>query len=323
MATNDPALLDRIMSFDIDGGPATLGFDRRLARECNWPLNYARRVIGEYRRFLYLAMTAGHPVTPSDEVDQAWHLHLVYTRSYWERLCRDVLPRPLHHEPTRGGRSESAKFDDWYARTLESYAAAFGAAPPADIWPAAQQRFDSGRRFERVRKADCWIVRKPRLRSVLPAAALILLSPLAVGLLAAGEGGVACGLFALAAAVILFVGLFARSVSAAGPAGRKDGRDGGSSCGAACGTGSGGRSHGGLWGAGTTASQGPADVSPDPGGPHRTPAPGRLDVHDVEGGESSEAGAGDAGGGDGVAGDGGAGDGGSGCGSGCGGGCGG
>ncbi|MEK6230809.1 MAG: hypothetical protein N2A42_03075 [Luteolibacter sp.] len=33
----------------------------------------------EYKRFVALAMLAGHPVTPSEEVDQAWHLHLVYT----------------------------------------------------------------------------------------------------------------------------------------------------------------------------------------------------------------------------------------------------
>ena len=31
----------------------------------------ARRVIREYKRFTFLAMEAGHPVTPSDPVDQA------------------------------------------------------------------------------------------------------------------------------------------------------------------------------------------------------------------------------------------------------------
>ncbi len=41
----------------------------------------------EYRRFAFLAATAGHPVTPSDAVDQAWHLHLTYSRDYWDRFC--------------------------------------------------------------------------------------------------------------------------------------------------------------------------------------------------------------------------------------------
>jgi hypothetical protein len=98
-------------------------------------------VVEEYRRFVYLAMAAGHPVTPSVDVDHAWHLHLTYTRSYWEEMCGRVLGRPLHHDPTRGGLAEGAKFTDWYARTLRSYQEAFGSAPPADIWPSPAERF--------------------------------------------------------------------------------------------------------------------------------------------------------------------------------------
>ena len=78
------------------------------------------RAIEEYKRFVFLAMAAGHPVTPLDEVDQVWHLHLCYTRSYWEDLCGEVLRAPLHHGPTRGGAAERARFDDQYRRTLAS-----------------------------------------------------------------------------------------------------------------------------------------------------------------------------------------------------------
>jgi hypothetical protein len=109
----------------------------QLARESGWSLPFAQQVIEEYRRFLYLAARAGHPVSPSDAVDKAWHLHLSYTRHYWGVLCRDVLGFELHHDPTQGGPGEEAKFADWYRRTLESYRAAFAQAPPAAIWPAA------------------------------------------------------------------------------------------------------------------------------------------------------------------------------------------
>src|SRR5262249_26133617 len=69
------ALLDRILGFDIDGveSPA-LPFAARLARENGWSRPHAERVIREYRRFVFLAVTAGFPVCPSEDVDAAWHL---------------------------------------------------------------------------------------------------------------------------------------------------------------------------------------------------------------------------------------------------------
>ena len=96
-------LWQRIAAFEFDPVDAALPFSRRLARDNGWSDAFAQRAVEEYRRFVFLAMVAGHPVTPSDEVDQVWHLHLCYTRSYWEDLCGEVLPRPLHHGPTRGG----------------------------------------------------------------------------------------------------------------------------------------------------------------------------------------------------------------------------
>ena len=87
----DDSLWQRIAAHHIGPPDAALSFARRLARENRWSLAYAERVIEEYRRFCYLAMTAGHEVTPSDQVDQAWHLHLTYSRDYWERFCPEVL----------------------------------------------------------------------------------------------------------------------------------------------------------------------------------------------------------------------------------------
>src|SRR5262245_19684625 len=127
----------KIEALNLDDASAQLTFTQRLAREIGWSPENARRVVSEYKKFLFLAASAGHPVTPSDPVDQAWHLHLVYTQSYWNDLCREILGRPLHHGPTKGGQTEGAKFYDWYARTLASYQAFFGHPPPADIWPPA------------------------------------------------------------------------------------------------------------------------------------------------------------------------------------------
>ena len=134
----DLDLWARLETMEIDPPDATTQFRHRLRQYNKWTDDFAARVTREYRRFLYLAARAGHPVTPSDTVDQAWHLHLIYTRHYWEELCGKILGLQLHHEPSAGGTVESNKFGRQYEQTIESYKAAFGEAPPKDIWPVRE-----------------------------------------------------------------------------------------------------------------------------------------------------------------------------------------
>lgn len=148
-ADGDP-LWQALERYEIGPPDAALSFAVRLARENRWSEVFAARVIGEYKRFCFLAVTAGHEVTPSDAVDQAWHLHLAYSRDYWQRFCPEVLGRELHHGPTAGGGAERARYFEQYARTLQSYEAAFGHAPE-DIWPDASTRFGRDPRAVRVR----------------------------------------------------------------------------------------------------------------------------------------------------------------------------
>lgn len=156
-------LIERLEAFEIDEGSPPLSFAARLARENGWRLEFAQRVVREYKRFVILAMVAGHPVTPSEEVDQAWHLHLTYTRSYWDRMCGEILEQPLHHNPTAGGPSEQAKFYLWYAETLASYQRIFGEPPPEEIWPPPAQRFATAGAGRWIDPTRFWLV--PRLRS--------------------------------------------------------------------------------------------------------------------------------------------------------------
>ena len=155
------ALLDRIQRFSFDTGPTAFPFALRLARDNGWSLGFAVRAITEYRRFAFLAIAAGHPVTPSDHVDQVWHLHLLYTESYWVRFCQDTLRASLHHHPTQGGEREREKFITWYANTLDSYRRFFLDEPPADLWPPGAVRFGQADRFQWVNRARYWLVRKP------------------------------------------------------------------------------------------------------------------------------------------------------------------
>lgn len=175
MATMDDdarALLAAIEALDVDPPNAALRFTDRLAREQGWSRRHAVAVDREYRRFLYLAATIDRPMTPSDAVDQAWHLHLTYTRSYWDDLCGRILRRPLHHGPTPGGRDAKECYHDRYSATLERYAAVFGHAPPAAIWPAPERRFAI--QGVRVDRSKTLVVEKRTLAlTALPLAAML------------------------------------------------------------------------------------------------------------------------------------------------------
>src|SRR6185295_7688181 len=159
-------LWDAIESFPLDDPASERKFTQRLAQENRWEFGYAVRAVYEYRRFVFLAMVCKHPVSPSDAVDEAWHLHLLYSKSYWEEFCPKVLKRPFHHLPSTGGAAEAAKHGDWYAKTLASYADVFGETPPGDIWPSATERTEENKhaRHVRVDASKVWIIRKPKLK---------------------------------------------------------------------------------------------------------------------------------------------------------------
>ena len=168
----------RLSIYEIGPAQAALPFAARLARDNGWSIAAAARVIEEYRRFAFLAATGEAQVTPSDAVDQAWHLHLTYTRDYWERFCPDVLGTPLHHGPTAGGPDERNRFFAQYADTLARYEAAFGVPPPSDIWPSAAQRLLDDPRARRVHPRDAILL--SRLQAALLLLAFIGLVALAL-----------------------------------------------------------------------------------------------------------------------------------------------
>lgn len=160
---NEAVLYRRLLDFQFDEPGTELTFTARLARENGWSRRYAERVIDEYKKFAFLSVVAEHVVCPSEDVDEAWHLHLTYTRSYWHSFCA-LLGRPLHHHPTKGGPTELAKHKHWYEQTLASYGQWFGGDPPRAIWPPAEQRFHIARGHRRVDLNEHWVIPKLRLR---------------------------------------------------------------------------------------------------------------------------------------------------------------
>jgi uncharacterized protein (TIGR04222 family) len=157
-------LYRRILEFSFDQPGTQVSFCKKLERENGWSLSYTQRVIEEYKKFVFLAVASGYPVSPSDQVDQVWHLHLSYSRSYWQEFCPNVLQAPLHHEPSRGGSSEQSRFDKMYSQTLESYEQVFGKAPPSDIWPPLKSRLARDIHLVRIDRQKNWVLPKPNLK---------------------------------------------------------------------------------------------------------------------------------------------------------------
>lgn len=133
MTPEQKDLYQRIRQFPLDDPSATFPFSMKLAWEYQWTGLYTYRAIQEYKKFIFLATIADRALTPSPAVDRVWHLHLLYTRSYWEDFCGGVLDRKLHHLPGSGRKEDGQKYYQQYCYTLELYEEYFG-KPPLDIW---------------------------------------------------------------------------------------------------------------------------------------------------------------------------------------------
>lgn len=163
-----------LQNYSIGPDDAVLSFAERLARENGWDLDEAERIIGEYKKFCFLTVIADQDMTPSDAIDQVWHLHLSYSRDYWERFCPDILGQLLHHGPTAGGEAEHNRYFEQYAQTLKAYEQSFGEAPPADLWPDARRRLIEDPKARRYHPRDGVVVSRKVAKWLMIAAGLIL-----------------------------------------------------------------------------------------------------------------------------------------------------
>jgi hypothetical protein len=133
MTAQESELYARICKFQLDDSDAIYKLSTKLAWKHHWTEIYTLRAIHEYKKFVFLAAIQVQIVSPSMTVDRVWHHHLLYTRSYWQDFCGEVLKKPLHHYPGGGGTAEFARDCQRYQSTLELYQSYFG-KPPADIW---------------------------------------------------------------------------------------------------------------------------------------------------------------------------------------------
>lgn len=125
----------KISGFKLDEEGTATPFSKKLSKENNWSPSFAARAIEEYKRFIFLSIISPNGASPSDIVDAVWHLHLTFTKSYWEEFCGKLLRKSIHHYPSKGGYQEKEKHVNWYKQTIELYKDVFDEDPPTDIWP--------------------------------------------------------------------------------------------------------------------------------------------------------------------------------------------
>ncbi|WP_439131200.1 glycine-rich domain-containing protein [Polaribacter sp.] len=170
----DEKLWIRIKNFNLDNNTSEFTFSKRLARDNNWKIEFTTKVIEEYKKFIYLCCISNQPITPSDAVDQAWHLHLTYTESYWKKLCGETIRKEIHHNPTKGGNLERDKFLKCYDSTFETYKLEFHQEPPSTIWLNNNKRFKEIN-FKRINLDRFWLIKKPSKEILLPIKIVLLL----------------------------------------------------------------------------------------------------------------------------------------------------
>lgn len=177
MTPEENALWSKLSSLNLDDDNVSFKFSHRLARENGWTISYSKQVVEEYKKFIFLCTITNTGVTPSDQVDQAWHLHLTYTKSYWKDLCENILNKEIHHNPTKGGEREGKKFNYFYTETINLYKEKFKKEPPTSIWPNNEKRF-SDINFQRINLKNYWFIKRPKISTKN----LILISIILIGI---------------------------------------------------------------------------------------------------------------------------------------------
>ena len=128
------------------------GMRLRLLQKTGWTEKKMNKVINEYFRFISLIILHNKgkmkiEVTPSIDIDKAWHNHMLFTRSYIE-FCNKWYGDYIHHQPSYnkdgsrpGGyntnftREENEKIlQDAFIQTRNTYKLFYNENPPEDIW---------------------------------------------------------------------------------------------------------------------------------------------------------------------------------------------
>ncbi|MBY0503260.1 MAG: hypothetical protein K2X03_05100 [Bryobacteraceae bacterium] len=107
----------------VGDAAAQYAFWDTLAKRQGWTIAFAENVFGEYRKWLFLVLTAPSPVAPPPPIRAVWDLHRELPS--WRTL-------PESAEIERRVPMSNPDLE----QTRAFYTGAFGTYPPESIWPA-------------------------------------------------------------------------------------------------------------------------------------------------------------------------------------------
>ncbi|HVX00143.1 MAG TPA: hypothetical protein VHA52_06900 [Candidatus Babeliaceae bacterium] len=87
-----PDLLERIEAINL-----TVVRDRHI-HKYGWEEKRTDEAIANYQLFLFFTQLFGDPVSPTKDVDEIWHSHLLHTNKYFLD-CDKMFGKYLHHMP--------------------------------------------------------------------------------------------------------------------------------------------------------------------------------------------------------------------------------
>ncbi|MEL6350713.1 MAG: hypothetical protein AAFR58_03015 [Cyanobacteria bacterium J06627_28] len=162
MTPDQKLLYGQIARFKLDEPGVPWPFSVRLAWQYRWSSTFTHRAIREYKKFIFLIMVSEQPLSPATVIDRVWHHHILYTQSYWNDFCGQLLKRQIHHTPGRGIESDATSYYHQCAQALTLYQQYFGTPPPADIWSEPQYTVERPS-YQWIDRVQYWLIPKPEL----------------------------------------------------------------------------------------------------------------------------------------------------------------
>jgi hypothetical protein len=112
----------------VDAFPLPEMLVPRVAKEHRYSSRDAANLVKEAKRMLYLSVVTKQPISPSQDVDMAWHEMLMFTRFY--KKFADFIGGFIHHDPTPGPPDGGRLYEATKQRYLET----FGQKPDPRYW---------------------------------------------------------------------------------------------------------------------------------------------------------------------------------------------
>ena len=75
-------------------------FKSRLKKKHKWTEEKCDDLLSQYKQFLFIAATSNEKETPTQEVDEVWHEHILFTQDYFDDWTK-ILGKTIHHAPDR------------------------------------------------------------------------------------------------------------------------------------------------------------------------------------------------------------------------------